>query len=47
VALQAEWPLPDREARFEVAEAIYYASVEHAAWFWAANDAGGCAVAFL
>jgi hypothetical protein len=33
-ALRAVWPLPDREAHLEVARAIYYASVEHAAWFW-------------
>jgi hypothetical protein len=33
-ALQAVWPMPDREAHLEVARAIYYASVEHRAWFW-------------
>jgi hypothetical protein len=37
-ALQALWPLPDREAHLEVARAIYYASVEHAAWFWGRKE---------
>jgi hypothetical protein len=31
-ALQAVWPLPDREG-LEVGKAIYYAGDEHGEWF--------------
>jgi hypothetical protein len=33
-ALQAVWPLPDKEAGAETVNAIAFASVFHTAWFW-------------
>ena len=33
-ALQAVWPLPDREARQEATNAIAYAADQHTKWFW-------------
>jgi hypothetical protein len=33
-ALQAVWPLPDKEAGLEATQAIAYASKHHSAWFW-------------
>jgi hypothetical protein len=33
-ALQAVWPLPDKEAGIEVRDAIAYASKHHPEWFW-------------
>jgi hypothetical protein len=33
-ALQAVWPLPDREAGIEATQAIAYASKHHSAWMW-------------
>jgi hypothetical protein len=33
-ALQAVWPLPEREARLETTMAIAYASACHAEWLW-------------
>ena len=33
-ALQAVWPLPDREAGQEATNAIAYAATHHTQWFW-------------
>jgi hypothetical protein len=33
-ALQAVWPLPDKEAGLEATHAIAYAASHHAEWFW-------------
>ena len=33
-ALQAVWPLSDKEAGLEATNAIAYASSNHTAWFW-------------
>ena len=33
-ALQAVWPLPDKEAGLEARNAIAYASNNHMEWFW-------------
>ena len=33
-ALQAVWPLPEREAGQEATNAIAYAADQHTKWFW-------------
>ena len=33
-ALQAVWPLPWKEARAEVLQAVHFASVYHGEWLW-------------
>jgi hypothetical protein len=33
-ALQAVWPLPEREAGLEATHAIAYASAHHTEWLW-------------
>jgi hypothetical protein len=34
MALQAVWPLPDREAGQQATNAIAYAADQHTKWFW-------------
>ena len=40
-ALQAVWPLPEREAGQEATNAIAYASRNHTAWFWSGVGSRG------
>jgi hypothetical protein len=40
-ALQAVWPLPDREAGQEATNAIAYAASHHTAWFWSGVESRG------
>ena len=39
-ALQAVWPLPDREAGKEATNAIAYAASHHTKWFWSGVGSG-------